>query len=176
MNCHMHQGNLFVNPFLGYIWWDQESDGEFMYPEKQKNPTEAGRLASLQRNPEDAASRGLWGEIDFLEKVSELNPKLKQTQFADYHGHGWIFRAVFKHDKKGNLQDLQDNVIPHDDPQKFGKAIHLKDIHLERGMQCSDCTSVGGRGRSAGWPCRVIPTTSRSRTRRFSKSFLMTPC
>ena len=37
MNCHMHQGNLFVNPYLGYTWWDQESDGEFMYP-NPKNP------------------------------------------------------------------------------------------------------------------------------------------
>src|ERR1051325_7805467 len=96
MNCHMHQGNLFVNPFLGYTWWDQESDGEFMYPAKQKNPTEAERLASLRNNPEEAASRGLWGDNDFPEKVAELNPKLKQTQFADYHGHGGVFRAVFK--------------------------------------------------------------------------------
>jgi hypothetical protein len=155
MNCHMHQGNLFVNPFLGYTWWDQESDGEFMYPAKQKNPTDAERLTSLRNNPEEAASRGLWGDNDFLEKVSELNPKLKQTQFADYHGHGWVFRAVFKKDKKGNLQDLHDNVIPHDDPQKFGKAIHLKDIHLERGMQCADChfdMDVHGNGKLYGEP------------------------
>ncbi|HWN95146.1 MAG TPA: hypothetical protein VNT99_08945, partial [Methylomirabilota bacterium] len=155
MNCHMHQGNLFVNPFLGYTWWDQESDGEFMYPEKQKNPTEAERLASLRNNPEEAAARGKWGDNDFLEKVAELNPKLKQTQFADYHGHGWVFRAVFKKDKKGNLQDLHDNVIPHDDPQKFGKAIHLKDIHLERGMQCADChfdMDVHGNGKLYGEP------------------------
>jgi len=155
MNCHMHQGNLFVNPFLGYTWWDQESDGEFMYPAQQKNPTEAERLASLRNNPEEAASRGKWGDNDFLEKVAELNPKLKQTQFADYHGHGWVFRAVFKKDKKGNLQDLHDNVIPHDDPQKFGKAIHLKDIHLERGMQCVDChfdMDVHGNGKLYGEP------------------------
>ena len=38
MNCHMHQGNLFVNPYLGYTWWDQETDGEFMYPKEQQNP------------------------------------------------------------------------------------------------------------------------------------------
>ena len=38
MNCHMHQGNLFVNPYLGYTWWDQETDGEFMYPKKQTKP------------------------------------------------------------------------------------------------------------------------------------------
>ena len=139
MNCHMHQGNLFVNPYLGYIWWDQESDGEFMYPAKQKNPTSEELVNSIRDNPEAAAARGLWGDLDFLEKVSELNPKLKETQFADYHGHGWIFRAVFKHDREGNLRDREEKIIPHDDPQKFAKAVHLKDEHLAHGMQCADC-------------------------------------
>ncbi|HTH49257.1 MAG TPA: hypothetical protein VMB21_17205, partial [Candidatus Limnocylindria bacterium] len=139
MNCHMHQGNLFVNPFLGYTWWDQETDGEFMYPAKQKNPTEEEIFASNRQNPEGAAVRGLWSDSDFLDKVAELNPQLKNTQFADYHGHGWIFRAVFKRDKKGELLDLQDNVIPHDDDHKWEKAIHLKDVHLARGMHCVDC-------------------------------------
>jgi hypothetical protein len=149
MNCHMHQGNLFVNPFLGYTWWDQETDGEFMYPKVQKDPKPAELVASLRDNPEGAAARGLWGDNDFLEKVAELNPKLKQTQFADYHGHGWIYRAVFKHDRRGNLRDLEDKIIPHDDPEKFGKAVHLKDAHLAHGMQCADChfkADVHGNG------------------------------
>src|SRR5581483_8844027 len=153
MTCHMHQGNLFVNPYLGYTWWDQESDGEFMYPAKQKNPTEAELAASLRENPEAAAARGKWGDEDFLEKVAELNPQLKQTQFADYHGHGWIFRAVFKKDRKGNLLDLDDNLIPHDDPHKFSRAVHLKDVHLAKGMQCADChflADVHGNGKLYG--------------------------
>jgi hypothetical protein len=29
--------------------------------------------------------------------------------------------------------------VPFDDPQKFAKAVHLRDIHLERGMHCADC-------------------------------------
>jgi hypothetical protein len=99
MTCHMHQGNLFVNPYLGYIWWDQESDAEHMYPKQQKYPTDEEMAQSLRRNPEAAAARGLWGNVDFLEKSAELNPKLKDTQFADYHGHGWMFRAVFKKDR-----------------------------------------------------------------------------
>ncbi|MDB6123177.1 MAG: hypothetical protein JWQ71_2170 [Pedosphaera sp.] len=155
MSCHMHQGNLFVNPFLGYIWWDQESDGEFMYPEKQKNPTEAEMAASLRSNPEAAAARGKWSDNDFLEKVAELNPQLKQTQFADYHGHGWVFRAVFKKDRKGNLLDLDDNIIPGDDTHKFAKAVHLKDVHLAKGMQCIDCHFLGdvhGNGKLYGEP------------------------
>ena len=155
MNCHMHQGNLFVNPYLGYTWWDQETDGEFMYPAKQKNPTAAELLQSEQSNPEAAAARGLWGDLDFLEKVAELNPKLKDTQFADYHGHGWIFRAVFKHDREGNLRDRDENIIPATDPQKFAKAVHLQDEHLAHGMQCADChfdQDVHGNGLLYGEP------------------------
>ena len=160
MNCHMHQGNLFVNPFLGYIWWDQESDGDLMYPhpanplandkhflgnrrpeefQKQRNPTDEQLTHAIAKNPEAAAARGLWGDLDFLEKVAELNPRMKQTQFADYHGHGWVFRAVFKKDKSGNLLTLDDQKIPHDDAHKFEKAVHLKDIHLAKGMHCADC-------------------------------------
>jgi hypothetical protein len=155
MNCHMHQGNLFVNPYLGYTWWDQETDGEFMYPKEQRNPTDDELVIETQSNPEAAAAKGLWGDKEFLDKVSELNPKLKHTQFADYHGHGWVFRAIFKHDRKGNLLDLHDNKIPDSDPQKFAKAVHLKDVHIAHGMQCTDChfdVDVHGNGMLYGEP------------------------
>jgi hypothetical protein len=155
MNCHMHQGNLFVNPYLGYTWWDQETDGEFMYPKEQHDPTDAELVQSTMENPEAAAARGLWGDKDFLDRVAELNPQLKHTQFADYHGHGWVFRAIFKHDRKGNLLDLDDNKIEHNDPQKFAKAVHLKDVHLAKGMQCADChfdVDVHGNGMLYGEP------------------------
>ncbi len=162
MNCHMHQGNLFVNPYLGYTWWDQESDGEVMYPKVQRDPTDDELVVAAQRNPEAAAARGLWGDPDFVARVAELNPKLKHTQFADYHGHGWVFRAVFKKDRKGNLLDLQDNRIAHDDPLKFARAVHLKDIHLERGMQCGDChfdLDVHGNGNLYGEPRNATTIT-----------------
>ncbi len=160
MNCHMHQGNLFVNPYLGYVWWDQETDGEFLYPHpgnplakdphflagkppgaflRQKHPSEAELAAVARENPEGSAARGLWGDPDFLDKVAEINPRLQHTQFADYHGHGWLFRAIFKRDKQGNLLDLDDRLIPHDDAHKWDKAVHLKDVHLARGMHCVDC-------------------------------------
>ena len=136
MNCHMHQGNAFVNSYLGYTWWDQETDADQMYPRQQHDPTDDELVRSTMQNPEAAAARGLWGKPDFLEKAAELNPRLKHTQFADYHGHGWVYRAVFKQDKKGNRLDLDDNVVAHRD---FKHAVHLKDIHLAKGMQCVDC-------------------------------------
>ena len=139
MSCHMHQPNSFVNTYLGYIMWDYETDAELLWPKEQRYPTEAEKRASLAHNPEGAAPRGLWTDIDFLERVTSLNPKAKHTQFADYHGHGWNFMAVFKRDRKGNLLDANDGKVAFDDPDKFKKAVHLKDIHLERGMHCADC-------------------------------------
>ncbi|HEX7828023.1 MAG TPA: hypothetical protein VF787_00125, partial [Thermoanaerobaculia bacterium] len=139
MSCHMHQPNSFVNTYLGYTMWDYESDAELLWPKEQRKPAEAEKRASLAHNPEGAAPRGLWTSIDFLERVSSLNPQAKHTQFADYHGHGWNFMAVFKKDRKGNLLDADDRVVSFDDPEKFKKAVHLRDIHLERGMHCVDC-------------------------------------
>ncbi|HEV7765281.1 MAG TPA: hypothetical protein VGQ76_09785 [Thermoanaerobaculia bacterium] len=139
MSCHMHQPNSFVNTYLGYTMWDYETDAELLWPKEQRRPTEAEKRTSLEHNPEGAATRGLWTNVDFLEKVTSLNSQAKHTQFADYHGHGWNFMAVFKRDRKGNLLDKEDNVVPFDDPQKFAKSVHLRDIHLERGMHCADC-------------------------------------
>ncbi|MEP7181654.1 MAG: hypothetical protein ABI886_05660 [Betaproteobacteria bacterium] len=139
MICHMHQPNVFVNTYYGYIMWDYESDAPFMWPEKQKYPSEEERRKILDRNPEEAAIRGKWSDPEFLRNVSSLNPKLKDTQFADYHGHGWNFRAVFKRDRKGTLLDKDGKAVADDDPDKFKKAVHLSSIHMDLGFQCVDC-------------------------------------
>ncbi|MCA1636024.1 MAG: hypothetical protein LC802_20610 [Acidobacteria bacterium] len=148
VTCHVHNGNGFLNTYLGYMWWDEQSDGEYLYPKKQHNPSpkeldEIGRF-----NPEEAAARGLWGKPEFLFEASKLNSQMRKVQLSDYHGHGWIFRRVYKLDRKGNYLDKDGKIIPFDDPDLYGKdpytsdggkAVHLKDIHLERGMHCVDC-------------------------------------
>jgi hypothetical protein len=139
MICHMHQPNMFVNSFLGYTMWDYESDAPRMWPREQKFPSAEEMRTVLDRNPEAAAVRGLWGDPSFLAKVSELNPTMKDTQFADYHGHGWNFRAVYKRDRKGNLLDANGRRVSNTDPKKFQKAVHLSSIHVDVGMQCVDC-------------------------------------
>ncbi|MCB2106315.1 MAG: hypothetical protein KDE14_01385 [Rhodobacteraceae bacterium] len=139
MVCHMHQPNVFVNSFLGFTMWDYESDAPSMWPKEQHYPTDAEIRETNERNPEEAAIRGKWRDVEFLKDVSKLNPTLNDTQFADYHGHGWNFRAVFKKDRKGNLLDKAGNKIDHDDPDKWEKAVHLKSIHIDFGMHCVDC-------------------------------------
>ncbi|MFT7686956.1 MAG: hypothetical protein ACI9FB_002304 [Candidatus Azotimanducaceae bacterium] len=139
MSCHMHQPNMFVNTFLGYTMWDYESDAPSMFPKEQRYPTDSEIRNINKHNPEGAAERGLWSDQEFLRNVSDLNPTLKNTQFADYHGHGWNFRAVFKKDREGNLLDKDGDIVEPEDPEKFDKAVHMSSIHLDVGMHCVDC-------------------------------------
>jgi hypothetical protein len=186
MNCHMHQPNIFLNSFLGYTMWDYESDADSMWPgpenrapkpsgmaeadyikafKKQFHPTMSQAREVLDRNPEAASTHGLWRDVEFLRNVYDLNPQLHDTQFADYHGHGWNFRAILKRDRRGNLLDDDGDmstygtdkahIVDPADPEKFrkgtegkfvqpgpdnpGKSVHMMDIHGQLGMQCADC-------------------------------------
>jgi hypothetical protein len=155
MICHMHQPNMFVNSYLGYTMWDYESDAPKMWPEKQRYPSwyevRSDKVKPEQvlghakvreinkRNPEEAAIRGKWSDPDFLKDVSRMNPELNDTQFADYHGHGWNFRAIFKRDRKGNLLDSKGGKIEDNDPKKWEKTVHMSSIHVDYGMHCIDC-------------------------------------
>lgn len=141
MTCHMHPGTNMVASYLGMTWWDNESDGDKLYPKQQHEPSQDEERAKLQRNPEAASLRGLWSDLEFLAGTGtpEFNSQLKNTQFGDFHGHGWLFRKVFKRDRKGNLLDAQGTIVASDDPDKFKKAVHLNDIHLDKGMHCIDC-------------------------------------
>ncbi|MCC6510215.1 MAG: hypothetical protein IT423_14005 [Pirellulaceae bacterium] len=157
MVCHIHPGTNVLNTYLGYMWWDNETDGQLMYPKHQKEPTAEEYIQTTMSNPEEAAVRGHWGDPEFLANVTDLNPHLKHTQFADFHGHGWVFRAVYKKDRSGQLLDwrgapvqvnsetLQAAMVPPSDQEKQtgkqrdGLPVHMMDIHMERGMHCTDC-------------------------------------
>ena len=142
MVCHIHPGTNMLTTYFGLTWWDNELDGDKMYPPQAAQSDGRAALSILLdviRKLRHA--RGLWSDEKFLENLGspEFNAKLKTTQFADFHGHGWVFRSVFKHDRKGNWLDKDDNQSRSRIPQRFSKAVHLADIHLEKGMQCTDC-------------------------------------
>ena len=92
-----------MNSYLGFIWWDEETDGELMYPPERKHPTAEEFAQSQMSNPDEAAAAGNWSDPEFLDSVTDLNPQARHTQFADFHGHGWVFRAVFKPGPQGQL-------------------------------------------------------------------------
>ncbi len=153
MSCHMHQPNIFLNSYLGYTMWDYESDAPTMWPKEQKYPTAAEVRATNDRNPEAAAAIGKWGNPDFLRNVYDLNPGLKDTQFADYHGHGWNFRGVFKRDREGNLLDAEGKIVWPDDPEKWRKK--------GEGQFVPPGTNPGKAVHLDGHPCREGPAMRR---------------
>ncbi len=112
-----------LNTYTGFMWWDNETDGELMYPKKQVKLTAEEYMRKTEYNPEESAARGLWSEPHFLENVTDLNPALRHTQFADYHGHGWVFRAVFKKDRQGHLLDWKNDPVDEVTTEKLMEAV-----------------------------------------------------
>ncbi len=111
MVCHMHPGTTVMNSYLGYMWWDLETDGEHMYPKQQRYPSAEEFVRAQMHDPNDPAAHGLWSDPEFLSRVAELNPYLSKTQFADFHGHGWVYQTVFKKNREGHMLDHKGNVI-----------------------------------------------------------------
>ncbi|WP_428685399.1 hypothetical protein [Sphingopyxis sp.] len=176
MTCHMHQPNIFLNSYLGYTMWDYESDAPQMWPgpdntaprppgmsdeeyqkkfKQQHYPTAAEVHKTLERNPEGAATRGLWSDVEFLRDVYDVNDTNQDTQFADYHGHGWNFRGIFKRDRNGNLLDADGNmstygtdkahIIDPKDPEKWRKSCSYYTDARERDL-CLSSADPGKPG------------------------------
>lgn len=115
MTCHHHQGNGALTTYAGTVWHDQE--------------TEVETLAALDALPGGAGQPSL----------AASNDQFRQIQWGDFHGHKWNFRKVFWTDRRGFMLDRDRKRIEFSDAKRFEKAVHLQDIHLEKGMQCIDC-------------------------------------
>ena len=110
-----------------------------------------------RRDPARAIPRrppcGTLVDPTFLANVTDLNPTLTRTQFADFHGRGWIFRSVYKQDRKGNLPRRQGSpgVRRRSRPPQEGGP---SEGHPHReGMHCTDChfkQDVHGNGKLYG--------------------------
>ncbi|MFO0808267.1 MAG: hypothetical protein U0746_06565 [Gemmataceae bacterium] len=128
MVCHIHPGTTVMNSYPGYMWWDEETEGHLMYPKKQKRPTSEELTLAAMRNPDEAAAKGNWSEPKFLNNVVELNAVMSKTQFADFHGHGWVFRAVFRHDREGRLLDRSGCIVPQVTPADLQAAVKVPEL------------------------------------------------
>src|SRR5262249_31935631 len=86
---------------------------------------------------------------EFLANVVSLNDQMSKTQFADFHSHGWVFRAVFRHDRQGRLLDRQGAVVPDVTPAKLQAAASppelAKELHKRRDPDAADLLAVEKR-------------------------------
>ncbi len=140
--CHTHPGTTVMNTYLGYMWWDMETDGKFMYPEHEHELTAEEYQRKAMSNPNEAAMRGLWSDPEFLANVATLNPKLEHTQFADFNSHGWVYRAVFKKDEKGRLLDHKGKLLEDVDAEQRQLAVampeYVKQLYRDRDWDSND--------------------------------------
>jgi hypothetical protein len=140
--CHIHPGTTVMNTYLGFMWWDLETDGELMYPEEERKLTAEQANQAQMSDPNEASARGNWSDPGFLASVAELNPYLRHTQFADFHGHGWVFRAVFKKDRKGHLLDHQNRPIGEPTNEQLQASIavpeYVKQLYRNRDWDATD--------------------------------------
>ena len=123
--CHVHPGTNVLNSYTGYMWWDEETDGELLYPKVQKYPTAEEFTLANMSNPDETAARGNWSDPAFLARLVELNPQARHTQFADFHGHGWVFRAVYKKDRHGNMLDHRGEPVADESTAALMAAVAL---------------------------------------------------
>jgi hypothetical protein len=131
--CHIHPGTTVMNSYLGYMWWDEETEGHLMYPREQKRLTAEQLIRAAMLNPDEAAARGNWIEPEFLNDIIRLNPHMTKTQFADFHGHGWVFRGVYHKDRTGRLLDFHNAPVPQVTPELLNLAmsfpLRAKEFH-----------------------------------------------
>ena len=109
--CHIHPGTNVMNSYIGYMWWDEETDSNLIYPQKQRYPTSEEMINSQFSNPNESAAKNLLSDPEFLANLTDLNDRTQNTQFGDFHGHGWAYRAVMKHDRKGNMLDHRGTIV-----------------------------------------------------------------
>ncbi len=48
MVCHIHPGTNMMTTYFGYTWWDNESDGDAMYPKQQRNPERRRKIPRVR--------------------------------------------------------------------------------------------------------------------------------
>ena len=137
MTCHMHPGTNMVATYYGYTWWDNETDGKHMYPAERSNRRR--RAAGISsRNPGSGARA-----CGAIRSSSAQSARRTSTRSCSTRSSAiprprlGLPRRLQARPRATCSTRTKDR--PADDPDEFGKAVHLKDIHLENGMHCVDC-------------------------------------
>lgn len=129
--CHIHPGTTVMNSYTGYMWWDEETDGEMIYPAQQKKLTAEEVARSQAANPNESAMRNNLSDPEFLANVSDLNSQFPTMHVADYHGHGWLYKAVFKKDHDGTLLDHDGQRLEHVSIPQRESSVKVAELHKE---------------------------------------------
>ena len=137
----MHPGTNMVATYYGMTWWDNEMDGEHMWPHEQRNPSasEQHEIQTRNLNAPPFAAFGLTSDFsknsarrNSTSNCSTLSSATSTvTDGSSAPSSSTIARATCSTPTTSRSRSTI--------PTNSAKAVHLKDIHLEKGMQCIDC-------------------------------------
>ncbi len=160
MTCHMHPGTNMVSTYLGYTWWDNETDGQVMYPKVEKKLSASERDAHRARQPRGLGpARALVGpQLPRRRLVARTRSSRRRSSPTSTATAGSSARSSST-TGRATSSTPRERAVDDKDPDKFKKAVHLKDIHLEKGMHCVDChfkQDNHGNGQLYGEPRAAI--------------------
>ncbi len=142
MTCHMHPGTNMVATYLGYTWWDNEAGRAGACT--RRTPKHALRRASgrdrARATRRARRSRASGPTASFLADVSHAQPEARRTRSSPTStATAGSSAPSSSRTARATCSTRGGQPVADDDPDKFKKAVHLKDIHLEKGMHCVDC-------------------------------------
>jgi hypothetical protein len=107
---------------------------------EQKHPTAeeyASRRCQSRRRP---PPRELVRSEFLANAYGPESPATRHTQFADFHGHGWVFRAVFKKDRQGTCSIIAGDDRRQVTTEKFRRPC-AKPTDPRNALQASSATT-----------------------------------
>ena len=148
MVCHVHPGTNMVTTYFGYTWWDNESDGDAMYPKEQRQSDRGRKIRGVaaQSRRRGRARAVVRPEISGGNGQRRIQCKIEDTQFADFHSHGWLFRAVFARDRQGHLLDEKGSAVA------ARRSEEIREGRAPRGHSPAKRNAVRGLPLRAGQP------------------------
>ena len=129
--------------YVGAMWWDGETDAGGILAKKPGAHPSADELDAPPGQERRIQGRAVRRLARPLLGISATSHKM---------------------DRHGTLLDAHGGKVAADDPDRFRKAVHLQDIHMEKGLHCIDCHTeqdVHGDGRLWGAMIDAIETDAR---------------
>ena len=136
---HQHGDDL-----LGYTWWDNETDGDKMYPPRSEDRTRRRAGRDPRAQPRGAALRASGSDVGFLatgrpSSTRSCSRRSSPTSTATAGSSAPSSSATCSTRATSSIArpatvDRRTTIR-----RSSARPVHLKDIHLEKGMQCVDC-------------------------------------
>ena len=154
ITCHIHNGNDVMNSYLGFMWWDEETDGEQSIPKEQKDPTPSessrrpvqprgGRGAGVLGRPEVPRDRQRPEPEAQAHAVRRLpRPRLGLPEGLQAGPQGQLPRRRRRDHSVRRYRPLAEGGPPQGHPPREGDALRRLPLHRRTSTATASSTAI----------------------------------